>query len=126
VARVFDRKYLTRIEEPIDMDKLKKASEYFIGTHDFKAFCGNKHYKKSTERTIYSIDIRKEDGIIYIRFTGSGFLRNMVRILVGTMVDAALGKMDIRNIPDIMASKDRANAAPTAPPEGLFLINVEY
>ena len=126
VARVFERKYLTRIEEPIDPDKLKEAASYFVGEHDFKAFCGNKHYKKSTVRKIYSIDVRKEEGIIYIRFKGSGFLRNMVRIIVGTMTDCALGRMETSDIPGIFESGERANAAPTAPPQGLFLVEVEY
>ncbi|MBR5337566.1 MAG: tRNA pseudouridine(38-40) synthase TruA [Lachnospiraceae bacterium] len=126
VARVFDRRYLTRIEEPIDMDKLRKAAEYFVGEHDFLAFCANKHFKKSSVRNIYSIDVREEDGIIYIRFKGSGFLRNMVRIIVGTMVDCACGRFDMETIPHVFETKDRANAAPTAPPEGLFLIGVEY
>ncbi|MBR4754649.1 MAG: tRNA pseudouridine(38-40) synthase TruA [Lachnospiraceae bacterium] len=126
VARVFERKYLTRIEEAIDVEKLKEAASYFVGEHDFKAFCGNKHYKKSTVRKIFSIDVRTEEGIIYIRFKGSGFLRNMVRIIVGTMVDCALGKMEVSSIPGIFEEGDRAKAAPTAPAQGLFLIEVEY
>ena len=126
MARVFERKYLTRIEEAIDVEKLKEAASYFVGEHDFKAFCGNKHYKKSTVRKIYSIDVRKEEGIIYIRFKGSGFLRNMVRIIVGTMTDCALGRMEVSDIPGIFESGERANAAPTAPPQGLFLVEVEY
>ena len=126
VARVFERKYLTRIEDPIDIEKLRQAAEYFVGEHDFMAFCANKHFKKSSVRTIYSIDIRKEDGIIYIRVKGSGFLRNMVRIIVGTMVDCACGRFDMETIPQVMETRDRANAAPTAPPEGLFLIGAEY
>ncbi len=126
VARVFDRRYLTRIEEPIDVDRLKEAAGYFVGEHDFLAFCANKHFKKSSVRNIESIDVHKEDGIIYIRFKGSGFLRNMVRIIVGTMVDSAMGKIDMESIPGIFESKDRANAAPTAPPQGLFLIGVDY
>lgn len=126
VAKVFDRKYLTRIDEPIDIAKLRKASEYFIGTHDFLAFCSNKHFKKSSVRTIHSIDITENDGIIYIRFYGTGFLKNMVRILVGTMIDCALDKFDMHAIPAVFESKNRANAAPTAPPEGLFLMEVKY
>ena len=126
VADIFNRKYLTRIDTPIDIEKLKAASKHFLGNHDFQAFCANKHMKKSTVRTINSIDIRKENGIIYIRYDGDGFLRNMVRIITGTIVDVALGKIPESDIDKIFESKVRANAAPTAPPEGLFLVEVRY
>lgn len=126
VAKVFERKYLTRIEEPIDINKLKQASQFFLGTHDFLAFCSNKHFKKSSVRTIHSIDILENDGIITLRFYGTGFLKNMVRIITGTIVDSALGKFDMNAIPAVFESRDRINAAPTAPPEGLFLVEVKY
>lgn len=126
VARIFDRKYLTRIEQPLNIELMKKASQYLLGSHDFIAFSSNKHMKKSSVRTITDISITENDGIIVISFTGDGFLYNMVRILVGTLIAVSNGDIAASDIPAILESKDRSQAGPTAPAEGLFLVKVEY
>lgn len=123
---IFSRRYLTRIEEPLDLEQMKTASQYFIGTHDFKSFCSNKRSKKSTIRTIENIHITADGGIIIIRYTANGFLYNMVRIMSGTLIDVGLHKTDPFEIPSILESIQRTNAGPTAPPQGLFLVNVQY
>lgn len=124
---VFSKSFVYHYDAELDLDKMKNASEAFLGTHDFKSFCSNKHMKKSTERTIYSIDITKSDtGEIRILFYGKGFLYNMVRIMVGTLIDAGRGKINREDIENILELKDREKAGATAPACGLTLLEVEY
>ncbi len=78
---MFRRKYVYDYDKPLDTDRMKKAAAYLLGEHDFKAFCGNRHMKKSTVRTIFSIDIEKTGADIVISYTGDGFLQNMIRII---------------------------------------------
>lgn len=126
VSNVFQRKYLYRIEEPLNLSKMQEAASYLIGTHDFRSFCANRHMKKSTVRTIYEITFEQEDGILYIRYLGNGFLYNMVRILTGTLIEVGLGDLLPAQIPAILEGLDRSLAGPTAPPCGLFLKDVFY
>ena len=82
---------------------------------------------KSSVRTIYKAEVlKKENDRIYIELTGSGFLYNMVRIIVGTLVEVGIGKIEPQNIKNIIESKDRKNAGKTLPPQGLYLLKVEY
>ena len=99
---------------------------HFLGTHDFKTFCANKKMKKSTVRTITSIVIEEKDGIVSIRYTGNGFLYNMVRILTGTLIEVGRGKRIPEEMPEILAALDRGAAGFTAPAQGLFLTEVRY
>lgn len=126
VADVFTRKYVYRVEEKLDVDKMKKAAALLLGTHDFKSFCGNKNFKKSSVRTITDIDIRYENGKVIISYTGDGFLQNMVRIMTGTLIEVGLGKRDCADITAIIEAKNREAAGFMAPPEGLCLVKVEY
>ncbi len=123
---VFDRKYSMRFNERLDINKMRAASAYYVGEHDFKSFCTKKSMKKSTVRTIYSVDIEENNGIIEIVYCGNGFLYNMVRILTGTLMEVGRGNIDPDSIPAIIESGDRKNAGFTAQPEGLFLKSVEY
>ena len=126
VANVFSRKYTMREEQPLDLDAMKKASVYLLGTHDFKTFCANKKMKKSTVRTITSIQIKEEDGIVSIRYTGNGFLYNMVRILTGPLIEMGRGLRQPEEMKEIIESKDRGAAGFTAPAQGLYLMEVDY
>lgn len=126
VANVFQRKFTMREELPLDLEAMRKAAAYLIGPHDFKTFCANKKMKKSTVRTIYSVDIEEKDGIVSIRYTGNGFLYNMVRILTGTLIEAGRGKIAPEEMQSIMAAQDRGAAGFTAPAQGLFLVEVMY
>jgi len=123
---VFEHKYCAFIEEKLDLLQMEKAAEYFLGKHDFKAFCSNKRYKKSTEREIFNINISKNDSVISIQICGSGFLHNMVRIIVGTLVEVGSGKKKADDIGKIFQSGDRSLAGFTMPPQGLTLLNVTY
>lgn len=117
----------THIPTKLDVDKMKKAVKYFEGEHDFKAFKASGTSSKSSVRTIYKAEIfEKEEDKIWIELTGNGFLYNMVRIIAGTLVDVGLGKIEPKEISKIIKSKKRENAGKTLPPQGLYLVKVEY
>jgi tRNA pseudouridine38-40 synthase len=126
VKSVFDRKYILYLDKQPDIDKMQQAAQYILGEHDFKSFCGNSKFKKSTVRRMDDIDIRLKRGYLYITFTGSGFLQNMVRILVGTLLDVGFGKIAPDELEEIIAGRDRLLAGPTVPPQGLCLMKVNY
>ncbi len=111
---------------PLDIEKMKKAGECFLGTHDFIGFAAAGFTVKTTVRTIYSLDIEKDGDMIRIDITGNGFLYNMVRIIAGTLCFVGSGKIDYKDMDAIIESKDRTKAGITAPAEGLFLSEVYY
>ena len=123
---VFRRKYQYRVEEPLDIDTMKQAAALLTGTHDYRAFCANKRYKKSTVRTVHAIDIEVSGADMTLTFRGTGFLYNMVRILTGTLLEIGLGERNAEEIPAILDSLDRTRAGKTAPAQGLTLVEVEY
>lgn len=123
---VFNRKYSCHIGEKLDIDSMKKACSLLIGEKDFKSFTTLKSKKKSTVRHIYSIDIFENNGDIDIVYKGNGFLRNMVRIITGTLIEVGLHKREVKEIEDILNKKERSAAGYLAPPEGLFLMKVYY
>jgi tRNA pseudouridine38-40 synthase len=121
----FYREY--HMGQELDYKKMKKASEFFEGTHDFRGFMASGSSIKDTIRTISKVQLKKrEDGRIIFCFTGDGFLYNMVRIMVGTLIDVGLGKINPDEIPDIIKSKDRKRAGKTVPAQGLYLMEVYY
>ncbi|SCW34217.1 tRNA pseudouridine38-40 synthase [Lachnospiraceae bacterium C10] len=126
VRPVFNRKYCTIWEHPLDVEKMQQAASYLEGEHDFKSFCGNSRMKKSTVRLVDSIDVHRNKGYIYLTFHGTGFLQNMVRILVGTLIQVGLGKIEPADMPAILEAKNRQAAGPTAPAKGLCLMHVDY
>lgn len=124
---VFERNYYYGFGKKLDIIKMKKAASFLIGTHDFKSFCGNRKMKKSTVRTIEKITFEMVgEERLHIRFTGNGFLQQMVRILTGTLLEVGEGKRKPEEIPEILEAKDRQAAGFTAPAQGLFLEEVEY
>lgn len=126
VKSVFDRKYYTRLEERPDMELMCRAAELLKGEHDFRNFCVNPRMKKSTVRRVDRIEIRRDGG--YIRFTihGTGFLQNMVRIMVGTLLEVGYGRMSEEQMKTALENPDRQKAGPTAPAQGLCLVSVDY
>ncbi len=110
----------------LNIEEMKKAIKHFEGEHDFKGFKASGTSSKSSIREIYKTSIKKEDERIIIELTGNGFLYNMVRIIVGTLVDVGLGKIKSEQIPEIINSKDRTKAGKTLPPYALYLVKVEY
>ena len=117
----------THIPMKLDIQKMQEAVQYFEGEHDFKAFKASGTSSKSSVRTIYKAEvIDAGNERIYIDLTGNGFLYNMVRIIAGTLVEVGLGKIEPNEIKTIIESKKRENAGKTLPPQGLYLVNVEY
>lgn len=123
---VFKRNYAYHLIQELDIDIMQKACKYFIGEHDFAAFQSAGCGANNTIKTIHSFQIRKEEQEIHFEIKGSGFLYNMVRIMVGTLIEVSEGKIAIEDIPEIMASKDRRLAGFTAPAKGLTLVEVYY
>ncbi len=125
----FKRLYATHFTYPFDLDLLRKASLFFVGTHDFTSFA-NQAYQGSAAidpiRTLYRLDIIEEEGGIRLEFEGDGFLNKMVRNIVGTLLDVVVGNIDIEAIAAIFAARDRRKAGQLAPPQGLFLVEVVY
>ena len=104
---------------------MQVAAEALVGTHDFSAFCANKHFKKSTVRTVFSLDIQTVGNELQITVTGNGFLHNMVRILVGTLVEVGLHERSADSVAQLFGKK-REEAGRLMPAEGLCLMGVEY
>ncbi len=116
----------TNISNKLDEKKMNEAIKYFIGEHDFKAFKASGTSSKSSIRTIYDAKVYRKEDRIFIELTGNGFLYNMVRIIAGTLVEVGNGKIKPEDISKIIASKKRENAGKTLPPQGLYLVSVEY
>ena len=124
---VFERKYVYFFRHEVDVGQMRLAAALLCGEHDFSAFTSAKHMTKSAVRRIDSIEIeKKENGELVLTFTGSGFLRNMVRILTGTLLEVGTGRRSAWSIPEVLESRERSNAGFMAPPEGLILTDVEY
>lgn len=126
ISSVFDRRLMYTSTEALDIEEMKKAASHFLGIHDFKSFCSNKRYKKSTVREIYSVEIEKTGDEVCFVFCGNGFLYNMVRIMAGTIVQVGEGKINANQIPSMLEAKDREAAGVTLPAQGLTLVKVEY
>ena len=143
---VFRKNYTYQIKTPLDADAMRAAAEYIAGKHDFKCFqASGGEEKETTVRTFYSLEIMKElsccaaaydheqvkgendgRGDITIAVSGDGFLYNMVRIIVGTLIEVGLGKRTPESVKDTIESLDRTRAGFTAPAHGLYLNKVFY
>ena len=112
--------------EKLDEKKMNEAAQKFLGEHDFKGFKASGTSSKSSVRTIYKAKVLREGDKVIIELTGNGFLYNMVRIIAGTLLEVGLGKIKPEEIEDIINSGDRKKAGKTLPPNGLYLVKVEY
>ena len=110
----------------LDMELMSRAAAAFVGTHDFKAVRSEGTETKTTIRTVYSCSAEKEGNIITISICANGFLYNMCRAMVGTMVYASYGKLIPEDIPALLEKRDRRLTGPTMPPQGLYLNRVWY
>lgn len=116
----------TQINRPLDEVMLHTQAQDFIGRHDFAAFCAAGSSVKSTVRTVTHASVQRDGDSVFFIVRGEGFLYHMVRIMAGTLLHIAAGKLPQGSIPSIIASGDRAQAGPTAPVQGLCLWQVEY
>lgn len=127
-----ERRYAAHERIPLDLSKMREQAEKLVGEHDFTSFCSSGSEVENKVRRIYDIEVREESRcsgassskVIAIEVTGSGFLYNMVRIIAGTLME--IGKGKALDIEKILEGKDRRLAGPTAPPQGLFLKQVDY
>ena len=130
--RVYDPFYYGRawfLPKPIDfehVDKMQRAADQLVGKYDFSAFMSPGSDVTDTVRTVFYIKIDKKESDIDIRISADGFLYNMVRIIVGTLIEVAYDRMTVEEVKEVLLSKDRCKAGMTAPPEGLYLNKVSY
>nr|WP_144924426.1 tRNA pseudouridine(38-40) synthase TruA [Paenibacillus bovis] len=126
VREPFKRNYATHFPYDLDVELVRAATSYLLGTHDFTSFCSAKTDTDNRIRTIYKIEVVENENEVVFSFTGNGFLYNMVRILVGTLLDVGIGKITPQQVESIVNGRDRALAGKTAPAQGLYLWEVFY
>ena len=119
-------RYFARVGYKLDVDKMNEASQKFVGKHDFGCFLASGSAVKDTVREIYSAEVKSFGDEVIFTVCGNGFLYNMVRIMMGTLVKVGIGKLSPEDIPSLLKSGNRTNAGVTMPPNGLTLVSVEY
>ena len=123
----FDRRMVFRTAHDLGVDRMRIAASALVGTHDFTAFAHAQHGRESPVRTVFACEVGSlPDDRIVIDVSGNGFLYNMVRIIAGTLVEVGRGRMEPRAVSGILASRDRAQAGPTLPAQGLRLRWIQY
>jgi len=121
------RGYFWHVPHLLDIGKMKEASRILLGKHDYSCFCATGSEVKDHVRTITKLDLEeKSSGVIEVRVEAEGFLKHMVRNIVGTLVEIGRGKIEPKDMKKILKSKNRNMAGPTAPARGLFLKEVKY
>jgi tRNA pseudouridine38-40 synthase len=125
-ADPFDRAFVWHIPEPLDVAAMKQAAAAVVGTHDFAAFHSAGSDSRGTVRTVSRSEIGDTAGLVTYEIAGDGFLRHMVRALIGTLVDIGRGWRPSSSMATLLRGSTRGDAGPTAPPQGLFLVRVDY
>ncbi|MFD2369424.1 tRNA pseudouridine(38-40) synthase TruA [Brevibacillus sp. GCM10020057] len=126
VADVFRHRYADHIRFPLDVAAMQQAARHLVGEHDFTSFCSAKTFVEDKVRTIYSLSVERLGNEVWVICRGNGFLYNMVRIIVGTLVEVGQGKRHPDELRDILAACDRERAGKTAPAKGLTMWEVIY
>lgn len=114
------------VSYPLDLEAMRRAAAYLKGEHDFRSFCNVHTDVQDTVRTIYDLDIIRSGDLVTVRIRGNGFLYNMVRIIVGTLVRVGRGFYFPGQVKEILEAKERTSAGVTAPPQGLVLVKIDY
>lgn len=122
----FNRNYVTQYYKELDVDAIKEASKLFIGKHNFQNFTSKDEDEDNFVRDIYSIEIKEEDKIVSFVFEGNGFMRYMIRFIVGTLLQVGLGKLSKDEVKAMIDSKERNITSYKAEPQGLYLLRVNY
>lgn len=120
------RNYMWQYKGELDVDKMREGAEYLLGKHDFASFSNLGGNVKTSVRTVYSVNITKNNNVIELTISGDGFLYNMVRIVVGTLVAVGRGKYPPEHIREIIKAKNRRSAGNTAGASGLTLYDIQY
>ena len=126
MPRPLYRNFSYHVSRTLNIDEMKKATKYFIGEQDFESFLGRSAIVHTTVREIYSMDIIENGEFVEIVVEGKSFLKNMIRIIVGTLIFVGIGRIKSKDVEKIIEGRKRALAGPTAPPHGLFLEKVYY
>ncbi len=126
VSSPFLSRYALQVKEPLDIEAMQRAASYLRGEYDFSSFMGAGSSVKTTQRTILASEVFSHGHKLFFYIQGSGFLRHMVRNIVGTLLLIGKGTLVPEEMKQILAKKDRSCAGPTAPPQGLYLVGVEY
>lgn len=121
-----ERLYTYFYHYTLDVEKMREATSYLIGRHDFASFCGSRAQVKTTVRTVTAMDVWREGDLVTIQVSGTGFLYNMVRILSGTLIEIGNGKYPPERMKTILEACDRETAGPTAPACGLTLMGIKF
>lgn len=121
-----ERNYVFQYNYKLNINAMKKAIEYFKGTHDFRAFVTDNKEKENCIRTITETNIEEDNNKLTITFTGNGFMRYQVRNMIGILIKVGENKLEPNKIKEIIESKDRLKAGKTAPAEGLYLVDVKF
>ncbi len=123
---VFQRHYAWCNSEALDVESMQEACEFLLGPHNFRSFCASGSSAKTFTRTMSRCEIQEEGDYLCLYLSADGFLYNMVRIIMGTLVDIGRGRLEPGQMASILARQDRKCAGPTAPPQGLYLVRVDY
>ncbi len=126
VPHIFDRRYVYRLPDALDMDAMRRAAEALCGTHDYRAFTSNKKSRKSTVRTVDAIGMERIGDEIRFTFSGNGFLYHMVRIMTGTLLEVGMHKRDAGQMEWLLDRGTREDAGFLVPAQGLTLVEVRY
>ena len=121
-----ERNYVFQYNYKLDIESMKQAIVYFLGEHDFRAFVTDNKEKENCVRTITNVNVEKYGEMLKITFTGDGFLRYQVRNMVGLLIRVGENKISTEDVERILESKDRTKTGKTAPPEGLYLVDIRY
>ncbi len=121
---VLNRDRVLPVHDVLDVDLMRRASEALVGRHDFSAFATQE--TRTTEREVYLCDLRPERGELRLHIAADGFLRNMVRAIVGTLLWVGTGRLSPTDVADIVRSGDRSRAGPNVPPYGLYFVEAGY
>lgn len=124
---LFMRNFVFQLNKKLNVEKMIEASQYLVGTHDFSSFCANpKEEKENQVRTIYSIDFRLDKDLLTISFKGNGFMRYMIRMLVGGLIEVGKEKITPEHLKEVLDKQDKEACNYNSDPCGLYLVQVEY
>jgi len=125
IRPALDRHRHAWVKAPLDVEKMRAAARFFVGTHDFESFASECREKDSV-RTVSELELERGAELIAMRISADGFLYNMVRAIAGTLIDVGRGHLAVDGVPEMLAAKDRRQGGPTAPACGLYLVEVRY